>query len=149
MTHVSNILLLDAEDLMREATALLLVNRGAEVTKSASPEEASVQLARQTFEVVIVDVHEDAREITWLRDIVEKASPSARVIVCTEKPLSPLAGAGIHRVLVKPYAFDRLVEAVFGTPSQHNRGSRLAVRSFARRVTMHRRAPSILRRGRA
>lgn len=149
MMHVSNILLLDEDELMREATALLLVNRGAEVTKSATFDAALAQLERQTFEVVVVDVGQETQETNWLFDIVAKASPQARVIVCLEKPIPGLDAANVHRVLVKPYPFDRLVDAVFGLRPKPIRGSRLAVRSFARRVTMQRRTPSIVRRGRA
>ncbi len=149
MMNVSNILLLDEEDLMREATALLLVNRGTSVTKTATIDEAIAQLERRTYDVVIVDIHENAPDpVTWLQRIVAKTSPPARLIVCTDKLLPNIEPTGISHVLVKPYPFDQLVEAVYAQRSTPLRYTRPAVKSVARRAT-HRRIPLLMRRGRA
>ncbi len=150
MMNVSNILLLDEEDLMREATALLLGNRGTSVTKTATIDEAITQLERRTYDVVIVDIRENGHDpVTWLQRLVSKVSSTARVIVCTEKPLPKIDPTGISHVLVKPYPFDQLVEAVFASRSTPLRYTRPSVKSVARRSAMHRRTPMLMRRGRA
>lgn len=153
MMNVSNILLLDEEDLMREATAMLLANRGTNVTKTATLEETITHLERRTFDVIIVDIHENAVDPSgWVQRILAKASSPARVIVCTEKPLSTIDAIdaqGISRVLVKPYPFDQLVEAVFAIQSTPLRYTRPLVKSVARRPGTPRRSPVLLRRGRA
>ena len=149
MINVSNILLLDEEDLMREATALLLGNRGANVTKTATLDAAVTQLERRTYDVVVVDIHEKhANPTQILQRILTKTSPAARVIVCSEKPLPDIDPTGISHVLVKPYPFDALVQAVF-TSLPPIRTSRPASGLVARRVMAHRRSPVAMRRGRA
>lgn len=150
MINISNILLLDEEDLMREATAMLLANRGANVTKTATVDAAVTQLERRTYDVVIVDIHEkEANPTQLLQRIVAKSSTTARVIVCSEKPLREADSKGISHVLVKPYPFDDLVEAVFRTSPMPIRNTRPAGGLVARRVMAHRRSPVLLRRGRA
>jgi hypothetical protein len=150
MTNVSNILLLDEEDLMREATALLLANRGANVTKTATIDEAISQLERQTYDVVIADVSDKAPDPErWVGKLVAKASSSGRVIVCSEKPLTNVEATISFRVLVKPYPFDRLVEAVFGARPLPLRNIRPTVKPLGRRASAQRRAPMAMRRGRA
>lgn len=150
MTNVANILLLDEEDLMREATALLLVNRGANVAKTATIEEAISRLERQTFDVIVVDVsNKDRDHERWLSRVVAKASSCRRIVVCTEKPIPNIVVTNTCRVLVKPYPFDRLVEAVFGTRPSPLRALRSTVKPLGRRTSMLRRLPSVIRRGRA
>lgn len=150
MMNVSNILLVDEEDLMREATALLLANRGTNVTKTATVDDAITHLERRTYDVVIVDIHENAADPSaWLQRIRAKTQAPARVIVCTEKPLPNVDTTGISHVLVKPYPFDQLVEAVFASRSTPLRYTRPIVKSVARRPGMQRRSPLLMRRGRA
>lgn len=150
MMNVSNILLLDEEDLMREATALLLANRGARVTKSATLDDALAQLERRTYDVVIIDVHADSPNPAQLIErIVEKVTSDARVIVCSEKPVSTVDPNSISHVLIKPYPFDRLVEAAFASRSPGTRSARPIVKAPSRRVTTHRRSAPLMRRGRA
>jgi DNA-binding NtrC family response regulator len=149
MMNVSNILLFDEEDLMREATALLLGNRGARVTKSATLDEALAQLERRTYHVVVVDLHNALSNPAFvLQRIVEKTTSPTRVIVCTDQPVPNVDPTSISDVLVKPYPFDRLVEAVFG-PRPTNTRSRPLIKALARRVTTHRRSTPLVRRGRA
>jgi len=150
MTNVANILLLDEDDLMREATALLLVNRGAKVAKTTTIEGAISQLERQTFDVVVVDVSSNAVDHErWISRILTIASSCKRIVVCTEKPLGNLGPSITCRVLVKPYPFDRLVEAVFGSRSPAPRPLRSSVKPAGRRASMHRRLSLAMRRGRA
>gem|GEM_PF-4456645 len=146
MMNVTTILLLDEEDLMREATALLLANRGARVTKSATLDDALAQLERRTYQVVIVDVHPASPSPTHvLEQITHKVGSDTRVVVCSEKPVPNVDPSCISHQLVKPYPFDRLVEAVFATRSSTVRP---VVKPSNRRVTTHRRG-AVLRRGRA
>jgi CheY-like chemotaxis protein len=148
MMNVSNMLLLDEEDLMREATALLLANRGAHVTKTATIDDALAQLERRTYDVVIVDVHQSWQNPAQLiQRIINKTS--ARIIVCSEKPLPNLDPSGITHLLVKPYPFDRLVEAAFVSRPSVARLARPVVKPLARRVTTPRRSAPLVRRGRA
>jgi DNA-binding NarL/FixJ family response regulator len=150
MTNVVNILLLDEEDLMREATALLLVNRGAHVEKTKTIEEAMAQLERQTFDVIVVDVAEkSADHERWVSRVVASASSCKRIVICTDKPLANLPATLTCRVLVKPYPFDRFVDAVFGTRPGALRSIRSSVKPLGRRTSSQRRVPMAMRRGRA
>lgn len=150
MTNVANILLLDEDDLMREATALLLVNRGAKVAKTTTIEGAISHLERQTFDVVVVDVSNNAGDQErWISRLISLAASCKRIVVCTEKPLGTLTPTISCRVLVKPYPFDRLVEAVFGCRFPAPRLSRSAAKPAGRRAAMHRRLSLAMRRGRA
>jgi DNA-binding NtrC family response regulator len=150
MTNVSNILLLDEEEVLREATALLLVNRGANVTKAATIDDAVTHLERRTYDVVVVDIPEKhANPDEMLQRLVAKSSSSLRVIVCTEKPLRNAAPTGISHVLVKPYPFDDLVEAVFAPGPRFRYNTRQAVGLVTRRIATPRRNPNLVKRGRA
>lgn len=149
MTNVMNILLLDEEDLMREATALLLVNRGAHVEKTKTIEEAMAQLERQTFDVIVVDVAEKSVDHELVSRVVANASSCKRVVICTDKPLVNLPATLTCRVLVKPYPFDRFVDAVFGTRSGALRSIRSSAKPLGRRTSSQRRVPMAMRRGRA
>lgn len=150
MTNVSNILLLDEEDVLREATALLLVNRGANVTKVATIDDALTHLERRTYDVVLVDVSEKhANPAQMLERILTRALSPSRIVVCIEKPLLDVAPRGISHVLVKPYPFDDLVEAVFTPRRVLQYNARQAAGSGTRRVTTPRRTPILVKRGRA
>jgi DNA-binding response OmpR family regulator len=151
MTNLPTILLLDEEYMMREATALLLSNRGGHVTKTATLDEALAELERRTYDVAVIDLHSASSNPTHvLHRIAEKAASPTRVIVCTDQPLSKNEPTGITDVLVKPYPFDRLLTAVFGGRSRTlERRSRSAVMPQSRRSKTLRRSTPLVRRGRA
>ncbi len=150
MTNVLNILLVDEEELLREATALLLANRGANITKSATIEDALRQLERRTYDVIVVDIPENhPNPARFLELLLAKTSSSARFVVCTEKPLAPEAPTGITQVLVKPYPFGQLIEAIFPLRGIVRHRPRHASGLVTRRINPPRRTPILLKRGRA
>jgi ActR/RegA family two-component response regulator len=147
MTNAPTILLLDEENMMREATALLLTNRGGKVTAAASVDEALAQLEQQTFDVAIIDLADgddacaDILELMRDRNCVPR-----KVIVCTYGPAPHVDAVEFTDVLMKPYPFDRLIDAVFGDRTQR-RETRSGVFPLVRRVKTLRRV-SQARRGR-
>lgn len=138
MTAPVTILLLDDEPLLRRATALLLAHHGGCVTPAATPDEAVALAVGTAFDVAILDL---SREGTSAADVVRRlracgAAPQ-RVIAVSEpgaEAPSDLATA----VLRKPYAFDRLLDAVFDGPTRPPR-RRTAVRLTLRRPRRARR----------
>jgi DNA-binding NtrC family response regulator len=145
--NATTILLLDEENMMREATALLLNNRGGKVTTAASPEEAIECLEEQPFDVAIIDLAESPdRCADVLKRMQERGCVPRRVIVCAAAPMPATEAVEFTEVLVKPYAFDRLLDAIFGARSQR-RPTRSGVFPLARRVKTLRRAAQA-RRGR-
>ena len=144
---VPTILLFDEEQLMRDATALLLQNRGGKVTKAATLEEALTHLVKKTYDVAVIDLCDASpRCVEILQHMKERACVPRRVIVCTSAPVPRLDAVEFTDVLVKPYPFDRLLDAVFGR-SPARRPSRSGLFPLARRVkTMRRTAQA--RRGR-
>ncbi len=150
MTNLPTILLLDEEYMMREATALLLSNRGGHVTKTATLDEALAELERRTYDVAVIDLQASSNPTLVLHRLAEKAALPIRVIVCTDQPLSKTDPTGITDVLVKPYPFDRLLTAVFGGHSRTlERRSRSAAMPQSRRSKTLRRSTPLVRRGRA
>jgi ActR/RegA family two-component response regulator len=147
MTNAPTILLLDEENMMREATALLLANRGAKVTAAASVDEALAHLEQQTFDVAIIDLADgddacaDILELMRDRNCVPR-----KVIVCSYGSVPQVDAVEFTEVLLKPYPFDRLIDAVFGDGTQR-RESRSGVFPLVRRVKTLRRV-SQARRGR-
>jgi DNA-binding response OmpR family regulator len=140
------ILLFDEEHLMREATALLLSNRGGRVTKAATLDDALFQLGRRTYDVAIIDLSTTTpRCVDILQRMRERSCLPRRVIVCTSLPVFGLADDEQADVLVKPYPFDKLLDAVFSRGQR--RPSRSGLFPLARRVKTLRRASNV-RRGR-
>ncbi|MFT3767560.1 MAG: response regulator [Minicystis sp.] len=116
MTSPVTILLLDEEPMLRRATALLLSNRGGSVTAAATPEEAVALAAARLYDVAIFDVASggpSASEV--LARIRAEGLVPRRVIAVCDGPLDPRAAEEIGEVLLKPYPFDRLLRAVFGS----------------------------------
>jgi DNA-binding response OmpR family regulator len=148
---VPTILLLDEEQLMREATALLLANRGGKVTKAATLDEAIVYLRQRTYDVAVIDLSDASpRCVDILQRMREEGCVPRRVIVCTSAPEPKLDDVDFADVLVKPYPFDLLLDAVFKRTQQQQaqrRTTRQAMFPLARRVKTIRRAVQV-RRGR-
>lgn len=147
MLNVPTILLLDEEQLMREATALLLTNRGAKVTKAATLDEALGELGRRSFDIAIIDLSGASTKcVDILQRMRDQGNVPHRVIVCTNQPLPRHASSELTDVIVKPYPFERLLDAVFGARASR-RPSRSGVFPLVRRVTSSRRSAQA-RRGR-
>lgn len=148
MLNVPTILLLDEEQLMREATALLLTNRGAKVTKTATLDEALVELGSHTFDVAVIDLSSSsARCAEVLQKMRAHGNAPQRVIVTTNQPLPRHESAEIADVIVKPYPFERLLDAVFGARATRRAAPRSGVFPLVRRITANRRTAQA-RRGR-
>jgi CheY-like chemotaxis protein len=145
--NAPTILLLDEETMMREATALLLTNRGGKVTTATSVGEAISRLEQQNYDVVVIDLSENSPPCgEVLRRMQERGCVPHRVIVSTTEPVPRVEAVEFTEVLTKPYPFDRLLDAVFGATSQRQ-PTRSGVFPLARRVKALRRQGS-MRRGR-
>lgn len=132
---------------MRDATAMLLANRGGQVTKASSLDEAMAQLALRPFDVAIIDLSDNSpRCVEILHRMRERGCVPRRVIVCTTRPVPRVEAVEFTDVLLKPYPFDRLLDAVFGARS-FRRPTRSGIFPLVRRVKTLRRA-SPARRGR-
>jgi DNA-binding NtrC family response regulator len=147
--NVPTILLFDEEQLMREATAMLLANRGGKVTKAATLEEAIAHLGKRTYDVAVIDLSDGApRCVEILKKMREQDCLPRRVIVCTSSPVGRGEADEFTDVLLKPYPFDRLLDAVFGKPQAQRRPSRPGLFPLARRIKTLRRSASPVRRSR-
>ena len=116
MTSPVSILLLDEEPMLRRATALLLSNRGGSVTAAATPEEAVALAAARLYDVAIFDIAPGGPSAS---EVVARIRAGGlvprRVIAVCDGPLDPREADEIGEILVKPYPFERLLRAVFGT----------------------------------
>jgi DNA-binding NtrC family response regulator len=147
MTNAPTILLLDEENMMREATALLLANRGGKVTAAASVDEAVAHLEQQTFDVAIIDVADADDACADILELMrDRGCVPRKVIVCSYGPAPRVDAVEFTEVLLKPYPFDRLIDAVFGDRAER-REPRSGVFPLVRRVKTLRRV-SQARRGR-
>lgn len=108
-----SILLLDGEPLLRRATALLLSNHGGSVMAAATPDEAVALAAERLYDVAILDV-EAVRAASEVARRIRAAGlvPRRLIAVCDTDDVRDQAE--FVAVLQKPYAFERLVAAVFG-----------------------------------
>jgi CheY-like chemotaxis protein len=116
MTCPVTILLLDDEPLLRCATALILSRRGGRVTVAASAEEAVALACARVHDVAVFDVSgpgPSAAEV--LRRIRASAVGPRRVVAVSAGPIADREVEGIGVVLPRPYPFDDLLRAVFGT----------------------------------
>lgn len=133
------ILLLDAEPLLRRATALMLANRGGEVTAAATPAEALRLSWRRVYDVAVLDVAPGgpgAAEL--LQSAREQGFSVERVIAVSSEPLDRREAAPFAGVLRKPYRFELLLAAVFGRPRRAARTAslpRLRAQGARRRPT--------------
>jgi CheY-like chemotaxis protein len=114
MTYQPNVLLLDQDPVLRRATALLLCNRGALVSPAATLEEA-ISLSRQrVYDVALIDLDpgtRSAREI--LGRLRREGTMPRRVVFCADEPISCDGADDLCEVLLKPYAFGRLLSSIF------------------------------------
>jgi DNA-binding NtrC family response regulator len=147
MMSAPTILLFDEEQLMREATALLLANRGGKVTKAGTLEDAIVYLRQRRYDVAVIDLSDvSPRCVDILQRMRDEGCVPKRVIVCTSAPVPRLDDVEFTDVLVKPYPFDRLLDAVFGrTQPQQRRTARPALFPLVRRVKTMRRTAQVRR----
>jgi DNA-binding response OmpR family regulator len=115
MTYTPNVLLLDQDPLLRKATALLLSNRGAVVSATGTLEEA-ISLSREHLhDVAVIDLTLSmpaAGEL--LRRLRREGMVPRRIVLCSSEPILSEEAGDFCEVLIKPYAFDRLLRAIFG-----------------------------------
>lgn len=117
-----NILLLDQDDVLRRATEILLSHRGADVSAAATLDEAIALAREHSYDVALIDL---SPAMPAARELVDRlrrgGSAPERVVLCTDGPVERAEreelGEGTE-VLLKPYAFDRLVSAVLGRPAR-------------------------------
>ncbi|WP_437485169.1 response regulator [Sorangium sp. So ce1014] len=114
MTYQPNVLLLDQDHVLRRATALLLGNRGAVVSPAATLEEAISLSRERVYDVALIDLApgtQGAREI--LGRLRREGTMPRRVVFCADEPVSCDGADDVSEVLLKPYAFGRLLSTIF------------------------------------
>jgi len=114
MTYQPNVLLFDQDHVLRRATALLLCNRGALVSPAATLEEAISLSRERVYDVALIDLApgaKGAREI--LGRLRREGTMPRRVIFCADEPVSCDGTDDVSEVLLKPYAFGRLLSTIF------------------------------------
>ncbi|XXT19963.1 response regulator [Sorangium sp. So ce429] len=114
MTYQPNVLLLDQDHVLRRATALLLCNRGALVSSAATLEEAISLSRERVYDVALIDLApgtRGAREI--LGRLRREGTMPRRIVFCADEPVSCDGADDTSEVLLKPYAFGRLLSTIF------------------------------------
>jgi DNA-binding response OmpR family regulator len=148
-SRTPNILLLDQDDVLRRATEILLSHRGADVSAAATLDEAIALAQQRSYDVALIDV---SPAMPAARELVGRlrggGSTPERVVLCVDAPVDDVEhaervereelGEGTE-VLLKPYAFDRLISAVLGRPARP--AERPAARRRLTRQTQQRTGP--------
>lgn len=130
MTSVVTILLVDEEPILRRATALMLANRGGDVTDASTADEAAAVAGRRTFDVAVLDATPGGPSAAeMLRRMRERGVTARRTIAISSAPLDRREATEFAGVLRKPYRFELLLTAVFGAA----RAARIRRRRAARR----------------
>ncbi|KYF68400.1 response regulator [Sorangium cellulosum] len=114
MTYQPNVLLLDQDHVLRRATALLLCNRGALVSPAATLDDAISLSRERVYDVALIDLApgtKSAREI--LGRLRREGTMPRRVVFCADEPVSCDGADDVSEVLLKPYAFGRLLSTIF------------------------------------
>lgn len=114
MTH--NILVVDDDKDLRENIREILDDAGFAVTMAASGEEALDRLARQAFDVVLLDLIMPGMDGKEVLPLLKRQSPSVKVIMITafatiENAVSAMR-KGADDYLTKPFKVDELLMAV-------------------------------------
>ncbi|WP_437734297.1 response regulator [Sorangium sp. So ce1335] len=114
MTYQPNVLLLDQDHVLRRATALLLCNRGALVSPAATLDDAISLSRERVYDVALIDLApgtKSAREI--LGRLRREGTMPRRIVFCADEPVSCDGADEVSEVLLKPYAFGRLLSTIF------------------------------------
>lgn len=111
-----NILLVDADGVIRRTLARLLRSAGYEVTESGTGEQALAYLERNSAALVIVDAKADVGEGATLHERFSAIDPHVCTILCVSatSPETP-HHAQLRNdltVLRKPFSFQKLLEVV-------------------------------------
>jgi DNA-binding response OmpR family regulator len=145
MTNAPTILLLDGEHVLRRATALMLSNRGGRVSAAATLDEALEYARRRTYDVAVLDLPGRGGSELLAR-MRERGCVPRKVILCSTLPMAPLDTDGFADVIMKPFAFEQLLRAVFGRcgpprPLRSGAPPRSGLFPRPRRLKVLRRAP--------
>jgi DNA-binding NtrC family response regulator len=128
MTSAVTILLVDEEPLLRRATALLLAQRGGNVSAVATMSDAAALARQRVFDVAVVDVAPGGPSpAEILHQLRELDLLPGRLVVCACPPLASSEPPPFTAVIQKPYAFERLLAAVFNHEEHKTCATRAAV----------------------
>lgn len=147
MTSPPTILLFDEEPMLRRATALLLTNRGGVVTVAATADEAVALASTRLYDVAIFDTAGSALSAAAILERIREHGIIPRRSIAVVRSGEADAAPELAMVLERPYAFDRLLAAVFGAPARSR--TRSGVFPRARAVPRKRLSPRPGRAARA
>lgn len=140
MISPPTILLLDEEPMLRRATALLLTNRGGVVTVAATADEAVALASERLYDVAIFDTATSAVSASEILRRIRDGGLVPRRSIAVVRGGETEGATDFVAVLERPYAFDRLLTAVFGAAARTRTRSGVFPRARAtpraeRRVT--------------
>jgi len=112
----ATILVVDDDAAMREMMTLTLRKEGYRVHAAANAAEATREIGRHLFDLVLSDIYLGDATALELLDELRAADPPPRIILVTAHGSVETAAAaqeaGVFDYLAKPFTLDRLVERV-------------------------------------
>jgi CheY-like chemotaxis protein len=109
----AKVLVVDDEDLVREASAEMLIDEGYEVLVAASADEALKLLAREPFDIVVSDVRMPRKDGFALAAEARQIWPQLPFVFITGYMLSPENVEGsTGSILWKPFKQRELIDLV-------------------------------------
>jgi DNA-binding response OmpR family regulator len=112
-----SVLLLDGDDALREATALMLRHRGSDVASAATAREAAELAGDRRLDVLVCEAQSADRGADMLAALRTAGVAPKRTILCCDDADGARA-AGFDEVLARPYPFDRLLDAIAAGPAR-------------------------------
>jgi two-component system, cell cycle response regulator len=118
------LLLVEDDEVVRQALTRALRAEGIEVHEAGSADEAMACLSADPYDAVVADYHLGERSGAWLLEQAERLNPKTmRVLITGDDALAmqPLAERGVfHALLSKPFAIGALVERLgLEVPKRH------------------------------
>jgi CheY-like chemotaxis protein len=114
--HAGRILVVDDDHGMRGLLSRVLGDAGHAVTAVYSGEEALVLLAREKFDVLVVDKNLPGIDGLGVLRLVRQHQPSLRAIMITAYPSeqsdATARALGVHAYIVKPFGVLTMIDAV-------------------------------------
>jgi CheY-like chemotaxis protein len=114
--HAGRILVVDDDPGMRGLLSRVLGDAGHAVSAVYSGEEALVLLAREKFDVLVVDKNLPGIDGLGVLRLVRQHQPSLRAIMITAYPSeqsdATARALGVHDYIVKPFGVLTMIDAV-------------------------------------
>ncbi len=114
--HAGRVLVVDDEPGMRDLLSRVLGDAGHTISAVESGEEALVLLARETFDVLVVDKNLPGIDGVSVLKLVRASQPALRAIMITAYPSdesdAKARALGVVAYIVKPFGVLTMIDAV-------------------------------------